>query len=172
MRLYIKLFLYTGIPFGVIMGIIVGYSDGLSRGILSGLIQGLIFGFFMSLILGTTHKMTTKNIFSDLKDYIRPHQTLDVSFNESLDSVFEKCLQSLNKIKAKAVVSNKEKCLITAKMPMSWKSFGEEIEIKLSKESETKIRATVTSTPSFKTTLLDYGKGRQNVTLFVKELKS
>ncbi len=50
----------------------------------------------------------------------------------SHDEIFEKCLQALNPLKATVKESNKENDSIVAKMPVSWESFGETLDVNLS----------------------------------------
>ncbi|MCK5023515.1 MAG: hypothetical protein KAS04_05055 [Candidatus Aenigmarchaeota archaeon] len=172
MKLYMKLFLGTGIPFGVTMGTMAGLKGGLSVGISSGSMQGLFFGLIMSLVLGTFHKMKTKGMSSKKGDDVGPNQTRTVTIVDSVESAFEKCLQALGSIKANVTENNKENGTITAKTSMSWKSFGEEIRISLIKDDSGKIQVTVSSAPKLKTTLVDYGRGRQNVTSLIEFINS
>jgi len=172
MNLYVKLFLGVGIPFGVFMGFYVGFTRGLSVGIWSGLMSGLFFGFFMSLVLGTFHKMKTKRMSSGTGDDVGPHQSRIVTVDTPFESIFEKCLQALGNIKAKVTNTDKVAGTITAKTKMSWKSFGEEIQITVDRGEGGKTKVTVSSAPKLKTTLVDYGKGHQNVTSLIGFINS
>ena len=177
MNLYIKILLVAGIPFGVIMGWMYGVgslggSGGLSVGLKSGLMHGLLFGFFMSLFLGIFQKMKTKRMSSKKGDDVGPNQTRTVTINDSVDSAFEKCVKALGIIKAKVTETNKESGSITANTSMSWKSFGEEIKIVLNKADGGKTQVTVSSAPKLKITLVDYGKGHQNVTSLIDVINS
>lgn len=51
---------------------------------------------------------------------------------------------------------------ITAQTHMSWKSFGEDIEITFFSEGDN-VKAVITSKPHFESTLYDYGKNVENV---------
>ena len=172
MNLYVKLFLVTGIPYGVLMGFFFGATRGLKVGILSGLLSGPLFGLFMSLVLGTFHKMKTKKISSGPGDDVGPHQSRTITVDTPFESIFEKCLLALGNIKAKVTNTDKVAGTITAKTKMSWKSFGEEIQITVVRDEGSKAKVIVSSAPKLKTTLVDYGKGHQNVTSLMDFINS
>ncbi len=105
------------------MGTMAGFTGGISVRIRTGLMQGLFFGIFMSLVLGTFHKMKTKGMSSDKGDDVGPNQTRTVTIGDSVESAFEKCLQALGRIKAKVTETNKESGTITAKTSMMLEEF-------------------------------------------------
>lgn len=102
---------------------------------------------------------------------VGPCQSGTESIRGSYDVVFDKCLRALKKIEAQVKTSNKDSGSITAKMSMTWKSFGEELEVSLAMENDEQVKVTFSSAPSLKKTLIDYGKGRQNVNSFFEALK-
>ena len=167
MNFYTKLFLGTGIPYGFIMGCFFGLRSGLIAGILLGMLSGLFFGFFMALVLGLFHKMQTKGISSGKGDHVGPNQSRTISLEIPIETAFGKCLQSLNTIKAKVTHKDESQGLIQATTGMSWKSIGEKINIQLSRNGNNKAEVTVSSSSKWVTTLVDYGKGYQNVTSII-----
>ena len=126
----------------------------------------------MSLVIGTLQKMKTKGMESDEGGDIGPRQNRTELIQSSYDETFNKSLKALKHIGAKVKTSNKNDGFILAKMPMSWKSFGEVLEVIIAKESDEQIKVRISSSPSLKTTMVDYGKSRQNVNSFFEALKS
>jgi hypothetical protein len=66
-------------------------------------------------------------------------------------------------ITAKIIEDNEQNGHIKAKTPMSVWGWGEVVEIDVSAVDNNKSQITVTSRPSLKTTLVDYGKNTENV---------
>ena len=63
LKLHLKIFLGTGIPFGIFMGIFHSLEYGFPLGLVAGLFrEGIIFGVFMSLILGFMHSWSVKRM--------------------------------------------------------------------------------------------------------------
>lgn len=161
MKLFTKMFLATGIPFGVLTGAVDIYFRGVEGGFRSGLLKGLFFGFCMAVIYITVKRKGCDS---------NPIQSKTESIEGTYDVVFQRCLQALDRLKAKIKKSNKESGVILAKMSMTWKSFGEILEVKLVKEGDQLIKVTLTTSPIQKAALVDYGKGLQNVNAFFEAL--
>jgi hypothetical protein len=172
MKLYLKIFLFTGIFYGLWMGIFHGVSKGAMEGLVMGVISGLVFGLFMSLILGTMHRVYSKKVSKKQDGDVGPHQARDVVLHLGKDAALEKCLQALPAIKAKPKKVDKESGLIIAKTKTSWKSFGERITISLHETAAETTAITIESAPTVTTTMVDYGKGYQNVETVLDQLKA
>ena len=56
MRLYARLFLYSGLPFGVIMALVQGETGSVGDFVRALAVNGILFGALMALILGTLHR--------------------------------------------------------------------------------------------------------------------
>jgi hypothetical protein len=115
----------------------------------------------MSLIMGTFHKLKTKNI--SIGKYITPEQSVSFELIDSAEELFKKCIQVLNQMGAKITDQNKISGEIKASTSMSWKSFGELILIRMTENKNGKTEIYISSSPKLRTTLLDYGKGYENV---------
>jgi hypothetical protein len=172
MQLYLKLFFALGIPFGLLIAIFDGINEGLAVGLRSGIISGLVFGFFMSLIFGTFQKLSTNAMKTIGDKVVEPKQTKKKSIHGTYEEIFNKCLVSLNKINAKVKPYDKTDGVIYASTPLSWKSWGEDIEVLIIKESDHRVMVSITSSPRLKTTMIDFGKGWTNVITFFDNLKS
>ena len=93
---------------------------------------------------------------------------LQMSFNDA----FNLCVRSTSSIersKIKEKIQNQGR--IVAKVGISIKSFGEVIEFKLKEISCDKIGIELSSRPAVRTTLVDYGKNRENIEKIVTFLK-
>jgi hypothetical protein len=173
MKLYFKIFLATGVPFGIIMGCYFGSTSSMDLGIYLGIMSGLFFGLVVSACLGTLHKIKTKGMSSVEGDDVGPNQTLTVTIDDSIDVAFEKCERAVGTVLHGNVTEiDRESGTITAATSMSWTSFGEKIRVVLSADEGGRTRVTVSSAPKLKMTLLDYGKGRQNVESVVNFITS
>jgi hypothetical protein len=115
----------------------------------------------MSLILGTIHKLRTKKMAT--AGDIGPTQTTTNEMSSNLESAFEKCIHALNQFGTKIQSQDKTKSEIKAVSGMTWKSWGEALTVRLSGAANDKVRIEISSSPKLKTTLVDFGKGRENV---------
>ena len=167
MKLYIKLFFGTGIPYGIFMGIFFARSQNIEVAIISAIIAAALFGFFMSIILGTFHHIITKKIKSKSSNNKSPvHQIREINLNVPFEKAFNLCVESVAKIKkGKLLKQDKANGIIEAKAGITWKTFGDEIKFKLKKEGEQSTLVEVSSRPWVKTTLVDYGKNLENVNI-------
>tara|TARA_Y100000590_G_scaffold456948_1_gene608562 strand:+ start:1868 stop:2386 length:519 start_codon:yes stop_codon:yes gene_type:complete len=172
MKLYFKLFLLFGTGYGLVRGIKAGSEEGLIAGITTGIIEGLFFGLVMSFFIGKWQKRKIKKMQSKPGEEIGPSQSKSILIEESQENAFNKSIEALKIIKAKVKYSDIRKGLINGTTGISWKSFGEKIYIKIIQKPENKVEITITSKPLFPLTLVDYGKGRENVTSFVNAIKS
>ena len=167
MNLYLKLFILFGGGYGIIKGISVGYSKGLSAGLTEGVLSGIFFGLFMSIFIGWWQKRKTKKLKKNGKN-ISPNQSEKILVPGVFEDIFEKSLSGINVFKGKLYSSKIEEGLIQATTGISWKSFGENIEIKLKRKEDNIVEIKISSKPSFPLTIVDYGKGRNNVLSFIE----
>ncbi len=163
--MYLKLFLYTGIPYGIFMGIYYSYQGGIYLGCKAGLSSGLLFGCIMSLILGTLHWVFTKrNKSRSENNSTGVHHIRQFELTEKYSKVFEICIQSLEEIKkSKVITEDRRKGLIEAKTGITWKTFGDKIQFVLTKINEDCTKVEVSSRPAVRATLVDYGKNLENI---------
>ncbi len=161
LKLYLKLFLGCGIPIGIITAALTRIVFGVGGRLAFGLASGIIFGLFMSLILGTFHKFKTKKIVIS-KD-VSVYQTRSIYLEISLDAAFDRCCEALRQIGAKTKSKDREQARIEAKTTINWKSWSEVIFIQLTDQNTGQVIVQISSSPRVRTTLVDYGKGYENV---------
>ena len=96
-----------------------------------------------------------------------------MEFIEPMSTVFFACREALLEIKKLKIC--REDMLageIDAKVGFSWRSFGEEIIVRLQKETDNKCLLIVRSQPRKESTVADYGKGVENVETFVHGVRN
>ncbi len=171
MKLYLKLFIWFGGGYALIKGVSVGISEGLSKGIFEGILNGIFFGIFMSIIIGWWQKRKTKKLRKKGGKNLNPNQLETFLVNGNFEDIFKKSLDGIKSFKGKLYASKKEENIIQATTGISWKSFGENIEIHLKEKEKNKIEIIISSNPVNPMQIVDYGKGRQNVLSFIEYLK-
>ena len=172
MNIYLKLFIWFGGGYAIIKGISVGTSEGINAGIYEGLLNGIFFGLFMSITIGWWQKRKTKKFKKKYGKDVSPNQSETFIVSGSFEDTFEKSLDGIKSFKGKLYASKKEENLIQATTGISWKSFGENIEIFLKKKEEGIIEITISSKPANPIQLVDYGIGRQNVLSFIEYMNN
>lgn len=164
-RLYLRLFLYCGLPFGIVMGTFNAFSHGLLQGILLGLVNGVLFGGFMSLIVGSWHisaaRKIAHNYDESVLDVVQEREVLlRLSYGEALDL----CSRSIETVKSGWIVDvDPIKGLINAKSHMTWKRGGDRIRLELESVGNELVRINVSSRPLIWTNLVDNGSNLDNI---------
>ncbi|MEL6463299.1 MAG: hypothetical protein AAFQ91_34690, partial [Cyanobacteria bacterium J06621_15] len=102
-----------------------------------------------------------------------PRQSRKISVNGTVSeaiAVSEKAILSLNR----SVIKEKDLAAgtIKAKTKMSWKSFGEFINVSTQSLADGKTLIEINSSPFIPTTVIDYGKGLDNVETIVSYIES
>ena len=165
MSSFMKIFIFTSIPFGFFMMLMFGW--------LFGIIGGLIFGLLMAGILSVISEAKTGSIKGEPDyDSSSVNQTTTISIIGQYNEVFNACLESKYLFPgAKINVNNKEGGNIKFSTKSSLSSWGEAVSIQC-KEFGNKINVTINSKPELATTLVDYGINYQNISKIKKYLIS
>lgn len=159
MNIYLKLFLRTALPYGAAMGVIFGLQHGWRAGLIGGVIAGLFFGVFMALILGTMHRRAMRKLKSGEDGGPRQSKTVPLYYGNERERALEKAIAALKAMGAR--IEQHTPWDVRAVTKGSWKSFGEIVTVSVPRDNETV--AVIASVPKLATTIVDYGKGRQNV---------
>jgi len=128
-------------------------------------IGGIAFWISMFLVMCVVSILsegTIKKKYGPLDSYY-PVQIRIMTVNEHFQTVFKKCLDSLSAIGAGALTSDPEEGKIRASTKISWRSFGEFIEIRLYPKGTDTVEVTIFSIPKMLGSGLDYIKGVKNV---------
>lgn len=168
-KLYLKIFLTTGIPYGFMMlgsDLISGKGFNLWRF----LFLTFFFGISMSLILVFFHKKKLKEI--GVKEYT--NNDIRIFQIKSIKSEINKkeliCNLKNSPLLKKMKIEDTENEIVL-KTRMSFKSWGEIIKITLKSSNDSFFEYEVSSRPKLKLTLIDYGKNRHNISLIENILK-
>ena len=160
----------TGIPFALIS---LGFDlvDGVDINVGKFIFLSFFFGLAMSLIMGTLHRKRLKNVTGqELND-----QNLSVNQHRNIKSKLDKS-ELLEKLKKDPVISKMNlqevENGILLKTGITWMSWGEEIKIIQQSDQENDFEYQISSRPKMKTTLVDYGKNLENVTLIENTIKN
>ena len=88
-------------------------------------------------------------------------------FAQDTDVVFAACREVVGYVGWKPVDVESDKLTLTALTPLSWKSFGDKIEIQVSTEGGRTV-VTVSSKPRF--SLMNWGNDLANEAVFLEKL--
>ncbi|MEP2057943.1 MAG: hypothetical protein ABJJ05_09065 [Maribacter litoralis] len=169
-KLYLKTFLFTGIPYGLIM---LGFdlADGDGFRLWKFLFMTVFFGATMSLILVSFHKYRLK------KNGVQEITNNNVGVNQTrnLKSKLNK-KDLIKKLKTDPIIGKMKMTEtengITLKTGMTLQSWGEEIKIILKSNQENNFEYLISSRPKLKTTLVDYGKNLENINRIENVIKN
>jgi hypothetical protein len=161
LKLYIKTFLLTGIPFALLMRVwdtLLGFEHS----IYTYIFHCIFFGGFMSATLVSWHIKALKKL--GIHDFnastLNPIQCKAIQSHlhpEEMLSIF-KTDHELNKMHVR---QTEHEILLEA--PITWKSWGERITIRRKAVHAGYKEYELVSRPRLKTTYIDFGKNFQNI---------
>jgi hypothetical protein len=169
MNRYAMIFIKSGFMFGAAMvGTFFATSWTLATTAAASAIAGILFGSSMALILYMAdRKLRSRGI--DLPN-ANVFQERVVELAGSREEISAGIDRALGDLKASILPSEPGNEKILARVPWSWKSFGEVLSIEIKPGESAKHQVRVSSRPRLKTTIVDYGKNAENVRLFCKNL--
>jgi hypothetical protein len=168
-RVALEIFLFSGTLFGIGMVVIRGPGD--ESPIAYILSTGIPFGILMAATCGGLHFFEGRRLGGGKT----PHavQTADVMVGlEAGEAVAatESAMRHLNVRRLKTLSDMPVR--VVAHTSMSWKSWGEEVEAVITPAGEHCVHVHIQSRPLVRLTLVDYGKGVDNVNRIVTALRS
>ena len=155
------------------MGIVYAFQFGFVSSLVSVSIGVIIYGGLMSLVLGFLHRWSVKRIASDKSEAaMGVRQVRNLQLWLPCNRAFTLCMRSLNSIK-KCKIQREDRYLgkIVAKTGMTWKTFGDVISFEVFSIDDDRTHIKISSRPSVRTTLVDYGKNLENVETIVRIIK-
>jgi len=168
----LKIFLASGIPFGILSAILFSYLYGIDLGLQGGIASGLIFGFLMFIILGYLHSRAVKKIAGDTsEESMATSQVRNIELQLRYDKTFDLCIESLDLI-SRCRITEQERSIgkIIARSSVNWKTWGDTITFEITRIDNEKTAVKVSSRPTTKSTIVDYGKNLENVKTIVSFL--
>jgi hypothetical protein len=157
-RHYVLVFLLTGAPFALFSRIFT--SPG------GALVRGAFFGVFMALTVGTVN-LRSGGGSGDARRSLWPRQHSELVVSAELRVVGERVHDALVALPAK--ITSNSTTTLEAKTGLTWRSYGEVLRVELEPAQHgTHVR--VASRPIMPLTVVDYGRGRQQVDAVVAAL--
>ena len=161
----VKIFLAAGTPSGIITCVFYSFRYDLQTGLISGLISGFFFGLVISVIMGSLHIHSVQKIAPELtEEAYGIHHVRNIRLQMPYDSAFGLCIKSLIPIKnGKVRELDHTQGKIIAKTSINWKTWGDTIIFDITEADNGYTDVKVSSRPTARTTLVDYGKNLENV---------
>lgn len=169
---YLRLLLVFGMPFGILMGLFDGLllDRGLDVAVTKGVRDGLLFGSLMSLSLGYLHRSAVESLAPAAPEAamrVRQHATVELPF--PYDQAFDRCIGALERVPGRLRRKDRAAGSIRADTKSSWASWGEKIEVRL-RECASGTHVEISSHPTFRATVVDYGKNLRNLNTVIGAL--
>jgi hypothetical protein len=151
---YIKFPLIFIILYAIYFSVFVG-GFSLTTGLV-GIIFGAVFGFGIQFY--SDYKVKQIKPDATEKDFdVRQNQTFILFYD--YDRAFDLCLESIEFVKkAKVKYADKLSGTIKAKTGMTWRTFGVNIDFKVSQLTDYSAQIEVSASPIVPTTLVTYGE--------------
>lgn len=132
--------------------------------VLKGIIAGLVFGTLLSCLLISLHTSLSRNVVTDSVNHdFGMFQTRRIEIPLAFEDAYSLCLQSLKTIKRCSIQSESpDEGTIKARAGINWKTWGDNVLIELVKGEGSTI-VEISSRPSARSTLVDFGKNLDNV---------
>ncbi|MCE9636747.1 MAG: hypothetical protein K8T90_13670 [Planctomycetes bacterium] len=169
-RFAVTCFLVTGVPFGLLTGALTGFATygvlgspavGASVGAATAVLAGATFGIAMTAILGVMHRAGARLPSGALADV---HQSDAFNVQGDLAATTEAAVQALAQLGVTpAREVSGDVLVLWGRTSTSWKSWGEIVRIELGPPLDGVVPVHVTSRPTWRTTIADYGKNLANV---------
>ncbi len=143
---------------------------------LESLLVALVSGIIVSAIIGSLHKNTLRKVASDNINFdkykIKHSNTIRLSAYE--DELISFLKERLKKKKWRLIQESEseDETVLKFRSSMNWKSWGEIVYIRLFTGWKAKLNMEITSIPIVSTTMIDYGKNKNNVDLISKMIKA
>ncbi len=171
MNLYLKVFLQFSVPAVPILAVyffvefyyLVGIEAGFI-GALGGIIVGIFSGVLLSYILVKIHKKSVQRFVDagyENTESVRQLTSIDLAV--PYDKAFRLCVAALKGLSLGRIQEDLPGGVIKVKTRLSWKSFGEIVEMQITNLGDRETRVRVRSEPRAPWTSLDYGKNLDNV---------
>lgn len=161
----LKIFLATAFPSALCLAVVFSHFYGHRIGLISGLSSGLVIGALMVFILGFLHDRAVRKI--DINALNIPEGNIHIRELKLLlpyEKAFDICIASVSSIKGCTIrAHNRNMGRIEAATGINWKTWGDTITFEIQRMDNKNTQVIITSSPSARTTLVDFGKNLENV---------
>src|SRR4030095_1866959 len=164
----------VGLLVVIIMLVVKGDQHAFEYGLKAGTFVGTVFavllvGVLLPLDL-TAHMFLAKGRYREIWEL---EQTREVVFPGNLKDAMATCRRALLVVPyVKAVFEDGDRLIVLATVGTSWRSGGEEVEVKISSIADDKWQLRCTSRSTSGPVLFDYGKNFDNVECWLREMNS
>ncbi|KPK02943.1 MAG: hypothetical protein AMK71_00505 [Nitrospira bacterium SG8_35_4] len=168
-----KIFLISEIPLALFMGTFYSFRYDLRTGIIAGLTGGVSVGIILAVIAGVLHRRCVQKISGHgPAEQTGVATSRDIELKMPRDRAFDLCVASLGSINRCTITEeNRSQGRIEAKTGINWKTWGDTVSFRLSRLDDDTTNVMLTSRPTARTTLVDFGKNLENVQLIIAFLK-
>ncbi|MEJ7758859.1 MAG: hypothetical protein WKF55_04630 [Gemmatimonadaceae bacterium] len=163
----IGIFLISGLVSGLVSGALASGIDGSVW--LTAITAGLSSGVTMAVALGGALYVWARA--AGFRKIPAPRQSAEITYEGDVSSARDAAVRALSVLQARSIViAGTEQIRIAASTRMTWKSFGERIEIIVARIDDRRSSVRVATRPVRSLTVIDYGKGLENVRKFSEAL--
>lgn len=170
-RLYLKLFAHMAIPFAIVMlpfnWLATMITEDLSNGwaIGTSAASAVLYGAFMARVFGRRHVRAVEALVGAPTDEaLSPRQTKILHVDLPPAEVFERCRKAIGAMpRARITSADAATGVIEAKVGAAMKSWGEIVNVRVEPAPSGTSSIEISSRPSFRPTIVDYGVNLQNV---------
>jgi ascorbate-specific PTS system EIIC-type component UlaA len=140
------------------------------------ILVGLVSGIFVSAIVGSLHMRTLRKVVSDNINFdkfqIKHSNTITLlAYENELINFLKERLRN-RKWHLIQESESEDETVLKFRSPMKWKSWGEIVYVRLFTGWQSRLNLEITSIPIVSTTLIDYGKNKNNVDMISKMIKA
>lgn len=162
MNLYVKLFFAIFLLTTFAMSFFYILSYGFGIGALVAISYGLLVAVPTTLLMGGYQFISTRGMGLKSSE-ITPSQKKSLVVKGDMRNVFEACINALSQFGVIVEKKDVSSGIIEATTTATLKSCGEVISITLSQRCDGIVDVEIKSEPKLRTTIIDYGKGLENV---------
>jgi hypothetical protein len=184
-RLHRRIAIATGVPYAVVWSIYMAIAEDVGLdparlGIVAGTgaLAGLFFGILMSAVLGTwqwraaARRRVTDPAAPDGVD-VGVHRRSTIRVEVPAAEILRRSSDAAGVLRRGRVTAVEDADrIVTLRVGMSWRSWGERVELRLHPQSPSVTDVIVTSRPVFPWTLVDYGVNAGNVERVLEWLRA
>jgi hypothetical protein len=185
-RLHRRIAIATGVPYAVLWSIYMAIAEDVGLDLVrlgivaaTGALGGLFFGIVMSAVLGTwqwraaaRRRRATDPAAPDAVD-VGVHRRSTVRVEVPAAEILRRSGDVAGVLRrAKVTAVEEADRIVMLRVGMSWRSWGERVELRLHPQSPSVTDVIVTSRPVFPWTLVDYGVNAGNVERVLEWLRA
>ena len=155
------------VVFGVSFALLTGSYDYFARGHTENLwFRRVFFGGMMTVVIGLPHLLRARRF--GVAGALSVNQAATATIAVPVNVAVKAAESVLARMRARSIRTTRDGVpVILARMPISFRSFGERVRVSFASTSEGSVRVDVQSRPWLRTTICDYGKNLENIEVFL-----